>query len=179
MIASTQGTSFVGMLVARALDIPRENVDVQNTYLGGGFGRRVALNPATEAALISHKMGRPVQVVWDRETEFLCGLFRPPTHHAFRAKLDNAGKVTAIEHELASGSQVIDILAEVIPFGDTLHGFLGADLMSASHGATFMYDFESRETNIWHIDLPFKVGIWRGVGMYPNGFAVEGFVDEV
>ncbi|MEM7127003.1 MAG: molybdopterin cofactor-binding domain-containing protein, partial [Chloroflexota bacterium] len=70
-------------------------------------------------------------------------------------------------------------LAEMLPMGEFLHGFLGADLMSASHGATFMYDFENRETNMWHIDLPFTLGIWRGVGMYPNGFAIESFIDEV
>ena len=179
IVTGSQGAYFEGLNVANALDIPAENVDVQNAYLGGGFGRRVALNPAAEAAVISRKMGRPIQIVWDRETEFLCGLVRPPTHHAFRAKLNNAGRVTAIEHELASGSQIINILGEMVPFNEPLHALLGADLMSASHGATFMYDFENRETNIWHIDLPFNVGIWRGVGMYPNGFAVESFVDEV
>ena len=87
IITGTQGPSFVASSVASVLDIPAENVDVQNTYLGGGFGRRVALSPALEAAVISRKVGRPVQLVWDRETEFLCGLFRPPTHHAFHAKM--------------------------------------------------------------------------------------------
>ncbi|MEM7133649.1 MAG: molybdopterin cofactor-binding domain-containing protein, partial [Chloroflexota bacterium] len=155
IITGSQGPSFHKGAVANAIGIDADNVDVQNAYLGGAFGRRVALNPAPEAAVLSQKFGQPVQVVWDRETEFLCGLFRPPTHHAFRAKIDDSGKVTAIEHGLASGSQIIDILAEMLPMGEFLHGFLGADLMSASHGATFMYDFENRETNMWHIDLPF------------------------
>jgi len=98
IITGSQAAAFHKGAIAAAIGIEAENIDIQNAYLGGGFGRRVGMNPSPEAAVVSQRMGRPVQVVWDRETEFLCGLFRPPTHHAFRAKIESSGKVTAVEH---------------------------------------------------------------------------------
>ena len=32
---------------------------------------------------------------------------------------------------------------------------------------------------MWQGELPFQTGIWRGVGMYANTFAVESFMDEM
>ncbi|MEM7343656.1 MAG: molybdopterin cofactor-binding domain-containing protein [Chloroflexota bacterium] len=175
IITATQAPGVVRNDVAAALGLDADNVEVQTTYLGGGFGRRYWLSPAADAARISQAVGRPVQLVWDRETEFLCGVLRPSTHHVFRAKVTDSGQVEALEHNLASGDQGLGL----IPLPISLQPVLGADIISAAHGAPFLYEVENRETNMWHVDVPFLTGIWRAVGMYPNGFAVESFMDEV
>ncbi len=174
VITATQAPGVVRTEVADALGIDAENIQVQTVYLGGGFGRRYWLSPGPDAARISQAVGRPIHLLWDRETEFLCGVVRPATHHVFRAKLSGSGALDALEHNVASGDQGLGLFP--IPI---LKPIFGADLLSASHGAPFLYEVENRETNIWHVDTPFMTGIWRAVGMYPNGFAVESFIDEV
>ena len=176
VIIATQAAGFVRTEVANATGLDADNVEVQMAYLGGGFGRRFALNPAADAARISQAVGRPVQVVWDRETEFLCGVVRPATHHILRAKLNDAGVLIAMNHELASGDQGLGLFPVSLTLLKTI---LGADILSAAHGAAFLYNVENSEANIWHIDMPFLTSIWRGVGMYPNSFAIESFMDEV
>lgn len=174
IINASQSAGGARNEVSNATGIDTDNIVVQTTYLGGGFGRRFALNPAADAARISQVMGKPIQVVWDRETEFLCGVVRPATHHALRAKLDDQGNLIAMNHELASGDQGLGLFP--IP---GIKAILGADFLSAGHGAAFLYDVENSDANIWHIDMPFMTSIWRGVGMYPNSFAIESFMDEV
>ncbi len=100
---------------------------------------------------------------------------RPATHHALRAKLDGAGALAAIEHHVASGDQILAQFPSPIP----LQPILGADILSAGHGTSFVYEVENRDANIWHVENPFPTSIWRAVGMFPNGFAIESFMDEV
>lgn len=176
VITGTQGASTVRSEVASVTGLDTDAIEIQTTYLGGGFGRRVTMNPAKDAARLSQHLGQPVQIVWDRETEFLCGMVRPATHHVLRAKLNDAGKMIALNHEVASGDQGLTSL-DVLPF--SLVPIFGGDIVSAAHGAAFHYGVEHGEANLWHIVLPFRTGIWRGVGMYPNGFAIESFVDEM
>ena len=175
IITATQAPGQVRTEVASATGLNANAIEVQTAYLGGGFGRRYTLNPAQDAARLSQRMKRPVQVVWDRETEFLCGVVRPPTHHVFRAKLNEANELEALEHQIAAGDMILNSLP--IPF--SMLPILGADIISAGHGASPLYHVANREANMWHADLPFRTGIWRGVGLYPNGFAIESFMDEV
>ena len=179
IITGTQGSRGTQSSVATALGIAAENVEVQNSYLGGGFGRRFWIEPAVDAARLSRIMGRPVKVVWDRETEFLCGFVRPSTHHTCRVRLDNAGKMIAMEYNIASGNQFFGILSENVPAYIPFRAILGADLNSVAHGATSNYEIENRDANIWDVEVPYNGGIWRAVGMYPNGFAIESFMNEV
>ena len=175
IIIGTQAAGQARTDVSQVTGMDADKIEVQTAYLGGGFGRRFGFNPAKDAAQLSQVLGRPVQVVWDRETEFLCGVVRPPSQHVLRAKLNENGDLIAMNHEVASGDQGLGLLP--LPF--PIKPILGADILSAGHGAAFYYNVEHSEANIWHIDLPYLTSIWRGVGMYPNGFAIESFMDEV
>ena len=55
--------------LAKTLDIPVENVTVNVTLLGGGFGRKSKCDFALEAALLSKAIGAPVKVQWTREDD--------------------------------------------------------------------------------------------------------------
>ena len=58
-------------LVAKRLGMPSENVTVNVTLLGGGFGRKSKPDYGVEAAVLSKAMdGRPVKVVWTRDVIF-------------------------------------------------------------------------------------------------------------
>ena len=55
--------------IAKTLGIPAENVTVNVTLLGGGFGRKSKCDFALEAALLSKAIGAPVKVQWTREDD--------------------------------------------------------------------------------------------------------------
>jgi len=48
--------------------IPEDNVTVNVTLLGGGFGRKSKCDYVLEAALLSKELGAPVKVQWTRRT---------------------------------------------------------------------------------------------------------------
>lgn len=173
ILMGTQAPKTVRDQVADALNISTKNVEIRNSFLGGGFGRRYFKHNAVEAARIAKIMGKPVHVFTDREDEFMNGYFRPNTHHVLKARPGKNGTINALEHQLASGDMV---LSHSMPF---LKPILGADIISAGHGGRIFYDIENRYATIWDVKMPFMIGIWRGVGMFANTFVNESFFDEV
>ena len=165
-------TAMLGDL-ASGLDFSKKNIDVRTGFLGGGFGRRAMKHNAVEAAKLSKAVGKPVHLLYTRQQEFQNGYFRPNTHHVLRGQLDANGKLDAMQHELGTADMVLWNLS---PLATTV---LGADFISAGHGAHIPYAIPNRKATMWQSELPFTVGIWRGVGMFANTFAVECFMDEM
>jgi isoquinoline 1-oxidoreductase subunit beta len=174
IIIGTQMPVYIRDQVAKDLGVDKDKVDVQVPYLGGGFGRKTARNYASKAAILSKMIGKPVKLMPTREQEFQNSLYRPNTHHVLRAKMADNGTVEAIIHDQATPDMMIKSIA-----GSTALKLLGADWVSAGHGASILYNIKNRTTNIWNIEVPYPAGIWRTVGVYPNTFAIESFIDEV
>ncbi len=170
---STQSPELVRNEIAEVLGRKKEAVEVTATYLGGGFGRRLNVEVAIEAARLSQAVGKPVHVGWNRTEEFRNGYVRPPTHSVLEASLDDNGKIIAIRHELASGDVAFPF------FPDFLKTIFGADF-GAWRGARFHYEgIENRELLSQRVKLPLKTGWWRGLGLLANTFAIESFMDEL
>lgn len=169
---STQMQGRTRAVVAEAIGMEAEQVEIIPTYLGGGFGRKAGFEVAVEAARLAKAAGVPVHVGWDRTEELRYGYFRPPTHHLLAATLDDSGQIQALEHQQASGD---------VAFG-FLPGFLsmvmGADF-GATRGARIHYDIPNRQTVAHRVTLPVRTGWWRGLGLLANTFAVESFMDEL
>jgi isoquinoline 1-oxidoreductase beta subunit len=169
--ASTQSHESTGDQIAYALGLESEKVEVIPTYLGGGFGRKLG-DVAIEAARLSQAAGVPVHLGWSRREELRSGFFQPPSHHRLDAVLDENGRITAMEHQLASG----DILFSFFP--DVMAAAFGADI-GVTRGARILYDISNLRTEVWRRELPVKTGSWRGLGLLPNIFAIESFMDEL
>ena len=169
---STQGQGFVRSQVASAIGVDEKIVEVIPTYLGGGYGRKAGWEVAIEAARLSKAAGAPVHVGWSRPDEMRHGYFRPLTHHKLYGRVDAEGNLLAIEHRQASGDVAFDFLP---PFMSTV---MGADF-GAYRGATIRYDAPNKRTVAYRRDLPLRTGWWRGLGLLPNTFAVESFIDEL
>ncbi len=157
--------------VAQAVGLKEEQVEVQTTNLGGGFGRKSGWEAAVEAARLSKAAGVPVHVAWSRQEELQNGYFRPPTDHKLSAKIDN-GRITAWQHDQASGDVLFAFFPAIVKTA------VGADF-GATRAATIKYDVPNRLTVAKRVDLPVKTGPWRGLGLLANAFAVESFMDEL
>jgi isoquinoline 1-oxidoreductase beta subunit len=169
---STQAAVSVRGDVAEALGLEAETVVVEQAYLGAGLGHKVETKAAVEAARLSQGAGRPVHLVWSRPEDFQNSFVRPPTHHILRASLAADGSIETWVHEQASGKVAL-------PFLPAIAGTILGHDFGAWRGARTSYSIPNVETIAWVADLPFLTGWWRGLGLLPNTFAVECFMDEV
>ncbi|MES2517348.1 MAG: xanthine dehydrogenase family protein molybdopterin-binding subunit [Bacteroidota bacterium] len=80
--------------VAKLLNIPADNITLELTKMGGGFGRRLNNDYALEAAELSSIIKTPVKVMWTREDDMGGGIYRPAVRYRFKAAIDKAGNVT-------------------------------------------------------------------------------------
>lgn len=158
--------------VANRLGIKTEQVVIKNSFLGGGFGRRTFNLDLAWTARVSQVLGKPVHMLNDRTQEFQNGYLRPPTHHVFKAKMDKDGRLIAVDYQFASADMLLNFLPDSAQF------FMGSD-PAASHGARIHYDIKGINVSVWRQNLPFQTGFWRGVGMVPNAWAIESFMDEM
>ena len=80
---------------AAVAGLPPENVRLNQTRIGGGFGRRLNNDYVCEVTAIAQRMeGRPVKLQWTREDDMAYDFFRPGGFHAFRAALNAEGRMT-------------------------------------------------------------------------------------
>jgi isoquinoline 1-oxidoreductase beta subunit len=173
---STQAEHNVSEDLSEALKIDSKNVEVIPAYLGGGFGRKAdgprVPHAAVEAARLSRAVGVPVHVGWERSAEMQNGQFRPPSHHLLKAKLNEKGRIEAISYHQASG----EVLLGAFPgFARSIIGFDPG----ATNGAWIFYKVPHKELKAWVMKLPVPTASLRGMGLAPNTFALEGFIDEL
>ena len=167
----TQNQGGVQALAAKITGLKPEQVFVQTTYLGGGFGRRFEQDFVEEAVSISKAAGRPVKVIWTREEDMQNDFYRPANYTRIEAGLDDKGNVTAWSHKIVCPS----IFARVFP-SMMKNGIDNA----AVEGVTDLeYEVPNLLAEYVRIDLPVPVGFWRSVGASHNGFIIESFVDEL
>jgi len=72
--------------------------------LGGGFGRRLQVDYAVEAAKAARAAGRPVKLVWSREDDMGHDFYRPASYHRLAGAVDREGWPVALEHVFAAPS---------------------------------------------------------------------------
>ena len=94
LVGPTQTPERARMETAKLLGIEPENVTVEITRLGGGFGRRLAADFVVEAVELSRILEAPVKLTWSREDDMTGGAYRPAVRYRFQAALDAEGNMT-------------------------------------------------------------------------------------
>jgi len=93
--APTQNPQGAQEAIAAAVGAKKEDVIVNVTLLGGGFGRKSFPDFIVEAAVLSKKTGKPVKVVWTREDDIHFDAFHSVAAMYFKASLGADGMPTA------------------------------------------------------------------------------------
>jgi isoquinoline 1-oxidoreductase beta subunit len=172
--AATQVPSFARKAAAKILDLPEDRVDIQVTYLGGGFGRRLEVDFVAQAAAIAKKFPRrPVQVIWDREQDTRHDFYRPACVARFAAALTDTGHIAAWRNVSAGQAIVPGYLARNAGMPS-----LGPDKTTAEGAFDQAYEFPIARVGHVTVDLPVPVGFWRSVGHSHQAFFQESFLDE-
>src|SRR6267143_1391606 len=93
--AATQNPQGARDAIAQAVGLKKEDVTVNVTLLGGGFGRKSFPDFAVEAAVLSKKTGKPVKVVWSREDDIKFDVYHSVAAMYMKAALRADGTPTA------------------------------------------------------------------------------------
>ena len=155
--------------VAKALGLKPEDVTVQTTFIGGGFGRRLDVDFIVQAAQISKAVGKPVKLLWSREDDTTHDFYRPMALHRMAGGLDANGKPVALNFQLTS--QSVTQRAFGLP-KDTLDPFM-------AEAAVVAYNIPNMTQDLVIHDSGLRVGYWRSVSHALNAFANESFIDEM
>jgi isoquinoline 1-oxidoreductase beta subunit len=102
------------------LGIPIENIHIEMTRLGGGYGRRSYAHWLIEAAVISQKMEAPVKLLYTREDDMTAGIYRPAYQAIYRAALDKDNNLIGF-HVNAGGLVESPLYADRFPAGAVEH----------------------------------------------------------
>jgi isoquinoline 1-oxidoreductase beta subunit len=167
----TQAPQATRERIAKWLKLPIEQVTVNVTLLGGGFGRKSKPDYVIEAALLSQAMqGKAVKLTWTREDDLQHSYFHTVSLERLEAGLDADGKVTTWLHRT----------------------------VAPSIASTFGPDSKQQmpeELGMGVINIPFeianlqienppaaahtRIGWFRSVSNIPHAFAIQSFIAEL
>jgi isoquinoline 1-oxidoreductase beta subunit len=169
LIGPTQWPDAAQGAVAKILGLKPENVAVESTFLGGGFGRRIDIDFIIQAAQISAAVKRPVKLIWSREDDMTHDFYRPLAVHQLAAALGADGKPSAMTFRGASQSVTGRIFGLPPEAPDAL----------MTEAALALYDIPVHRHDMVKHDAGLRVGYWRSVSHNMNAFANESFMDEL
>ncbi|MFL5226361.1 MAG: molybdopterin cofactor-binding domain-containing protein [Microvirga sp.] len=169
--ACVQAPQTTRTRLAERLGLKEENVTVNVTLLGGGFGRKSKPDFVIEAGLLSQAMdGAPVKVTWTREDDLHHGFYHTVSVERIEAGLDDKGLPVAWLHRSAAptiGSIFAPDPKHELPFE------LGMGLVNTPFAIPNIRA-ENPEA-VAHA----RIGWFRSVSNVPHAFAIQSFVAEL
>src|SRR5579859_7251945 len=155
--------------VATAIGLDPDQVKVNVTLMGGGFGRRLEHDYAVEAAQVSKAINAPVKVIWTREDDMRFSTYRPASLHQLTATLDGSGMPVALTHRLIAPS-ISGQKGQPTPNG------VDPDLPDE---AGPVYGIPNYSVDYVMAETPVPLGWMRSVYALQAAFALESFIDEL
>lgn len=158
LIGPIQTPKWTQDKVSKKLNRPIEEITVDMTRMGGGFGRRLYGDDfVLEAAEISHLSKKPVKLTFTREDDMLAGIYRPASAYKFKVGI-KGDKVTAYHlNEACFNGQMFGTMPSNFPCGAI---------------ANYRVDSHKIESNI-------TTGAWRAPYANFLAYAEQAFLDEL
>ncbi len=167
----TQNATSSLEAAARTAGVDPLQVEVHNTQLGGGFGRRGANQDYTiQAVQIARTVGRPVKLMWSREEDTQHDFYRPASMARLKAALNSEGRLTGLTVRVAAPS----ILTSLGMKADDGH-----DPFALQGLADSFYDVPNLRADYALRRLHVPVGFWRSVNHSQNAYFREHFLDQL
>ena len=165
--APTQSGVGVRASIAKALGVAQDDVTVHVTFMGGGFGRRFGGAYEQQVAYVAQRTMLPTQLVWTREDDFVHDEYRPACIHRMRGGIDSSGDLIAWSDRIVNTS----IIGQTDP--------KRAQLFEVQGAVDSPYPAANMRVSYTPVDSGVPRGVWRGVPISFNCFAVECFIDEL
>jgi len=158
LVGPIQTPKWTEEKVAKKLGRELEEITIDMTRMGGGFGRRLYGDDfVLEAAEISHLSKKPIKLTFTREDDMLAGIYRPASAYKFKVGI-KGNKVTAYHlTEACFNGQMFGTMPSNFPCGAI---------------PNYRVDSHKIESNI-------TTGAWRAPYANFLAYAEQAFLDEL
>ncbi|WP_350285884.1 molybdopterin cofactor-binding domain-containing protein [uncultured Croceitalea sp.] len=157
LVGPIQTPAWKAGLVAKMLGREEDEILLEMTRMGGGFGRRLYGDFVLEAAEISDAVRKPVKVVYSREDDMGVGVYRPAIKYRIKAAVKD-GKLTGYHLKEAA-------------INDNMYGLI-PNFFPAGAVENYQVDTVSYKSNI-------TTGAWRAPYTNFLAYAEQSFFDEL
>jgi CO/xanthine dehydrogenase Mo-binding subunit len=169
-----------GAIAAGAAGVDPKFVVMHQMWLGGGFGRRLDADMMVPAVQAAKAVGKPVKVIYSRESDMTMDFSRPLTFQKIKAGLDGDGKLIALNHDVVSAWPtqrwgIPDFLSPSVDKKGPLDAF-------TVNGADFFYTVPNHNVRAIRNEMAHNAtpsGQLRSVAPGWTFWAVESMVDEL
>ncbi len=162
--ASQQMVENATITISETFGIPKKNVRVVSSYVGGGFGSKLQTKEHAILATMASKMvGRPVQLTVTRNQMFTNTSLRQSNEQVMKVGAKKDGTLTALSHETLSFTASYEEYQEAC-------------------GTMTKMLYNVPNTLITHRLIPLNLqspGSMRAPGEAPGSFALESAMDEM
>lgn len=160
-------------LVAQALGLEPDQVQIHTLLMGGAFGRRATPDAdfIMDAVKVARGEGVPVKTLWAREDDIQGGRYRPLAVHRIEARLGDDGLPRDWRQR---------IVVQSILTGTPFEPFLvhdGIDEVSVEGAKGMPYAIPNRQIELHSPEVPVSTLWWRSVGHTHTAYANEHFLD--
>ncbi len=157
LVGPIQTPAGTARRIADLIGRNEEDIHLEMTRMGGGFGRRLYGDFALEAAEISNITKEPVKVIFSREDDMSAGIYRPAIKYRIKASVKD-NKITGYHlKEAAINSNMYGLIPNFFPAG--------------------AIDNYKVETGNYRSNI--TTGAWRAPYTNFLAFAEQSFFDEV
>ncbi len=157
LVGPVQTPADAATTVAELLGRSVDEVHLEMTRMGGGFGRRLYGDFVYEAAEISDAIGKPVKMVSTREDDMTTGVYRPAIKYRIKASVKD-GEITGYQlKEAAVNGNMYGLIPNFFPAGAI---------------ENYQVDVASYNSNI-------STGAWRAPYTNFLSYAEQTFLDEL
>ena len=180
LYSGNQFATRSGAIAAGAAGVDPKYVVLHQSWLGGGFGRRLDADMMVSAVQAAKAVGKPVKVIYSRENDMTMDFSRPLTFQKVKAGLDGDGKLIALNHDVVSAWPtkrwgIPDFLTPSVDKKGGLDGF-------TVNGADFFYTVPNHNVRAILNEMAHNAtpsGQLRSVAPGWTFWAVESMVDEL
>jgi isoquinoline 1-oxidoreductase beta subunit len=146
-------------------------VVLNNTFMGGAFGRKGKNDFVVEAVELARATGKPVKVIWSREDDTQHGFYHSISANYYKAELSKDGKradnfIARVAHPAISAL-----------FDHTVKS--PAPMALSQSFGDMPFEIESVSVEKTEVDTHMRIGWFRAVQNIHNAFAMSCFVDEL
>ena len=170
----TQNPNGALKTVSKLTGLKKEQIEVNVTYLGGGFGRRSSNDFVKESVEIANIVKKPIKLTWSREEDMQNDYYRPASLHVMKGAIDQKKNLIVWKHRITAPSILFSQLVTIpFPFKEKL------DLISTEGAKHIPYQIPNMQVDYQMTKTDIPLGFWRSVYSSQNAFANECFMDEL